>query len=106
MTFVSAYYLVFQPTSPYKHTPYPQIATGLSYKMPDNILLLTGALRWLMVPLLLMCVLPSDPIIPGEGVPIVVMSILGFTTGYMGSTPMCAASSQVAVEEREMAGET
>ncbi|KAL5265312.1 hypothetical protein ACHWQZ_G006149 [Mnemiopsis leidyi] len=80
------------------------IATGLSYKMPDNILLLTGGLRWLMVPLLLMCVLPADPIIPGEGVPIIVMSILGFTTGYMGSTPMCAASSQVALEEREMAG--
>lgn len=72
--------------------------------MPDNILLLTGGLRWLMVPLLLMCVLPADPIIPGEGVPIIVMSILGFTTGYMGSTPMCAASSQVALEEREMAG--
>ena len=51
-----------------------------------------------------MCVLPADPIIPGEGVPIIVMSILGFTTGYMGSTPMCAASSQVALEEREMAG--
>ena len=61
-----------------------------------------------MVPLLLMCVLPGlpkDPIISGEGVPIIVMSILGFTTGYMGSTPMCAASSQVALEEREMAGE-
>ena len=74
--------------------------------MPDNILLVTGALRWLMVPVLLMCVLPANPIIPGEGVPIVVMSILGFTTGYMGSTPMCAASSQVALEEREMAGES
>ncbi|XP_063675834.1 equilibrative nucleoside transporter 4-like [Bolinopsis microptera] len=80
------------------------IATGLSYKMPDNILLLTGALRWLLVPVLLMCVLPSNPIIPGEGVPIIVMSVLGFTTGYMGSTPMCAASSQVDLEEREMAG--
>ena len=57
-----------------------------------------------MVPILLMCVLPANPIIPGEGVPIIVMSVLGFTTGYMGSTPMCAASSQVALEEREMAG--
>lgn len=81
------------------------IATGLKWKMPDNILLLSGALRWLMVPLLLMCCMPMDnPMISGELLPIVIMSILGWTTGYMGSTPMCAAAEKVDTKDRELAG--
>jgi len=73
--------------------------------MPDNVLLLAGVLRWALFPLLLLCVLPiGDPIIHGEALPIIIILILGFTTGYMGSTPMCAASDRVSLEEREMAG--
>ena len=81
------------------------LATGLPWKMPDNILLLTGGLRWALIPILLMSVLPLDgPFISGEGCPLIVILILGFTTGYMGSTPMCAAADKVSPEEREMAG--
>jgi solute carrier family 29 (equilibrative nucleoside transporter) protein 4 len=81
------------------------LATGLPWKMPDNVLLLTGSLRWSLVPLLLMSVLPLHaPLVSGEGSPLVCVLILGFTTGYMGSTPMCAAAGKVNLAEREMAG--
>lgn len=81
------------------------LATGLSWKMPDNTLLTTGVLRWTLIPLLLMSVLPlHSPLIPGEICPLLAVLVLGFTTGYMGSTPMCAAAQAVGIEEREMAG--
>ena len=81
------------------------LATGLPWKMPENVLLLTGGLRWALIPVLLMSVLPLNaPLITGEGCPLITILILGFTTGYMGSTPMCAAAEKVSLEEREMAG--
>ena len=81
------------------------LTTGLSWKMPDNTLLMTGVLRWTLIPLFLMSILPlQSPLIPGEICPLLAVLVLGFTTGYMGSTPMCAAAEQVETEQREMAG--
>ena len=81
------------------------MATGLSWKMSDNVLLLVGAVRWGLIPLLLMSILPlSNPIISGEYSPLIIILVIGFTTGYMGSTPMCAAAEKVPHYERELAG--
>lgn len=81
------------------------MATGLHWKMSEHVLLLVGAARWALVPLLLLCVLPhGTPRLPGEAAPLLIVTILGASTGYMGSTPMCAASDKVAPQHREMAG--
>ena len=81
------------------------MATGLPWKMSDKVLLIVGAVRWVLIPLLLLSVLPlSEPIISGEYSPLIIILIIGFTTGYMGSTPMCAAAENVSQSERELAG--
>ena len=81
------------------------LTTGLSWKMSENTLLALGGARWLLIPLLLLSVLPLHaPLLTGETSPLLVVLMLGFTTGYMGSTPMCAAGEQVGADQRELAG--
>jgi len=81
------------------------LLTGLSWTMTDNMLLFLGAVRWGLIPFLLMCVVPlNNPVFTGEVIPITIIFILGLTTGYMGSTPMCAAAGKVKVAWREMTG--
>eukprot|EP00116_Pleurobrachia_bachei_P002157 sb/3462419/ len=79
------------------------MATGCRYRLSENMLLVAGVVRWALIPTLLLCVV-GDPIIPGEVVPLIVIMILGFTTGHMGSTPMCGAAKKLPPSEREMGG--
>ena len=79
------------------------MATGCRYRLSENMLLVAGVARWLLIPTLLLCVV-GGPVIPGEVVPLMVIMLLGFTTGHMGSTPMCGAAKKLPHSEREMGG--
>jgi hypothetical protein len=62
-------------------------------------------LRTLLVPLLLLCATPrGDPLIPGEGYPMLFSLLLGVTNGLVGSVPMIQAPSRVSEEHRELTG--
>eukprot|EP00116_Pleurobrachia_bachei_P001035 sb/3461297/ len=65
------------------------LVTGLSWVVSDRTLLLCGAVRWLLFPVLILSCLPmGNPLIAGEAIPMGVIAVIGFTTGYMGSIPI------------------
>lgn len=84
-----------------------QALAALPYSWSNPELILGSCSRVILVPLLIMCTLPrDDPIIQGLHWAFVVSALLGLTNGLFGSLPMILAASNVAENEREMAGKT
>ena len=64
--------------------------------------------RYLLVPLLILCVSPSPahPILPFPLIwAVLLVMIVGVSTGYFGTLPMIMAPKEVESEHRELAGE-
>lgn len=78
---------------------------SVSYDWSRTQLIVFAWLRTLLVPLLLLCATPrADPLIPGEGYPMLFSLLLGVTNGLVGSVPMIQAPSRVSEEHRELTG--
>lgn len=81
----------------------------LPVKWSPTKLMVASLLRFILIPLLLLCVTPSPtyPVV-GRGVvgwSIVVTFVLGITNGYFGSLPLINVSQSVKNEaHRELAG--
>ena len=73
-----------------------------------TLLLIISVGRYLLIPLLVLCVSPSpsQPLLPFPFIwAIVLILIVGFTTGYFGTLPMVLAPKMVDSEHREIVGE-
>lgn len=82
-----------------------QVVASVPYEWSRSQLLVFASLRALLVPLLVLCATPrGDPIIPGEGYPLLFSLLLGLTNGLVGSVPMIQAPSRVSEEHRELTG--
>ena len=80
----------------------------LRCQLKPNTLMVISLSRFVLVPLLLLCVAPSPtyPILPSPfWVSIVLVSIVGLSTGYFGTVPMVLAPTLVPHNLRELTGE-
>jgi solute carrier family 29 (equilibrative nucleoside transporter) protein 4 len=81
------------------------VLASVPYDWSRLQLIVFAWLRTLLVPLLLLCATPrGDPLIPGEGYPMLFSLLLGVTNGLIGSVPMIQAPSRVSEEHRELTG--
>ncbi|XP_029155008.1 equilibrative nucleoside transporter 4-like [Nylanderia fulva] len=77
----------------------------IPYEWKRTQLLYFSSARIILIPLFLLCAIPRGaPILSGEGFPLVLSWLLGFTNGVIGSIPMIQAPSKVPEEHRELAG--
>ena len=62
--------------------------------------------RLVLVPLLVFCVSPSPlhPLLPAPVIPIVLVLIVGLTTGYLGTLAMIMAPASALQEQKELTG--
>ncbi|XP_033609927.1 equilibrative nucleoside transporter 4 isoform X2 [Cryptotermes secundus] len=82
-----------------------KVLASVPYDWSRPQLIVFAWLRTLLVPLLLLCATPrGDPLIPGEGYPMLFSLLLGVTNGLVGSVPMIQAPSRVSEEHRELTG--
>lgn len=59
----------------------------------------------MLVLFVIFCAAPRDePLMSGEGYPMIFVSLLGITNGVVGSVPMIQAPRRVSEEHRELAG--
>ena len=73
-----------------------------------TLLLIISVGRYLLIPLLVLCVSPSpsQPLLPFPFIwAIVLILIVGFTNGYFGTLSMVLAPKMVKNEHREIVGE-
>lgn len=82
-----------------------------SLKWSSFWLMVTSIIRIVIVPIILLCIVPSpsSPVIGGVAVVVVAVMfnfVLGVTNGFLGSLPMVNVSKEVRKDkDREMAGE-
>ncbi|XP_069687819.1 equilibrative nucleoside transporter 4 [Periplaneta americana] len=82
-----------------------KVLASVPYDWSRTQLIVFAWLRTLLVPLLLLCATPrGNPLIPGEGYPMLFSLLLGVTNGLVGSVPMIQAPSRVSEEHRELTG--
>ena len=73
-----------------------QIIASLHYDWPRGRLVILTLGRIILVPLLMLCATPRiQPVLAGDGWPIVLSLALGLSNGYFGSVPMILAPSKV-----------
>ena len=79
-------------------------------RWPSSVLMIASMSRFILVPLLLLCIVPSpsSPVIGGGAVVAVAVMfnfLLGLTNGYFGSLPMINVTKEVKKnKDRELAG--
>ena len=93
------------------HFPTQWVALFRSHLWNPTYLLIISVGRYLLIPLLVLCVSPSpsQPLLPLPSnfiLAIVLILIVGFTTGYFGTLPMVLAPKMVDSEHREIVGES
>ncbi|XP_067002183.2 equilibrative nucleoside transporter 4 [Anabrus simplex] len=82
-----------------------KVLASVPYDWSRTQLIVFAWLRTMLVPLLLLCATPrKNPIISGEGYPMLFSLLLGVTNGLVGSVPMIQAPSRVSEEHRELTG--
>ncbi|XP_065340802.1 equilibrative nucleoside transporter 4 [Cloeon dipterum] len=82
-----------------------KILASVPWQWSRGELLGCAGLRFLLIPLLLLCAAPRHaPLIPGDGLPIFFSGLLGLTNGVIGSVPMIQAPSKVPEEFKELTG--
>ncbi|PSN43625.1 hypothetical protein C0J52_15027 [Blattella germanica] len=82
-----------------------KVLASVPYDWSRTQLIVFAWLRTLLVPLLLLCATPrANPLIPGEGYPMLFSLLLGVTNGLVGSVPMIQAPNRVSEEHRELTG--
>ena len=65
-----------------------------------------SACRILLIPLLVLCVSPSppDPLLPAPAIPVVLVLVVGLSTGYVGTLAMIMAPASTTKEQKELTG--
>ena len=85
-------------------------SVAVCVQMASSVLMIASLSRFILVPLLLLCIVPSpsSPVIgSGAVVAVAVMFnfLLGLTNGYFGSLPMISVTKEVKKNrDRELAG--
>ncbi|XP_015109665.1 equilibrative nucleoside transporter 4 [Diachasma alloeum] len=82
-----------------------KMLASIPYEWTRSQLLYFSVARVVLIPLFLLCAIPrQNPILAGEGYPLLFSWLLGLTNGIVGSVPMIQAPSKVPEEHRELTG--
>ena len=88
--------------------PVQWLALIPNIKWDHTLLLIISVSRYLLIPLLLLCVSPSPshPLLPFPFIWALVLTLIfGFTNGFLGTLPMVLALKTVKSEDMEILGE-
>lgn len=82
-----------------------KMLASIPYEWTRSQLLWFSVARVILIPMFLLCAIPREnPILAGEGYPVLFSWLLGLTNGIVGSVPMIQAPSKVPEEHRELTG--
>ncbi|XP_063977034.1 equilibrative nucleoside transporter 4 [Diachasmimorpha longicaudata] len=82
-----------------------KMLASIPYEWTRSQLLYFAIARVVLIPLFLLCAIPrQNPILAGEGYPLLFSWFLGLTNGIVGSVPMIQAPSKVPEQHRELTG--
>ncbi|XP_043212726.1 equilibrative nucleoside transporter 4-like [Amphibalanus amphitrite] len=82
-----------------------KVLASIPYEWSRTQLVSFSALRFLLIPPLVLCAAPrSDPLLSWEGWPMLFSLLLGLSNGLVGSLPMILAPNKVADQNRELCG--
>ncbi|XKL69649.1 hypothetical protein PGB90_007418 [Kerria lacca] len=82
-----------------------KMLASIQYEWLRSQLFIFACWRIMLVLFVIFCAAPRDePLMSGEGYPMIFVSLLGITNGVVGSVPMIQAPRRVSEEHRELAG--
>ncbi|XP_071492507.1 LOW QUALITY PROTEIN: equilibrative nucleoside transporter 4-like [Diadema antillarum] len=82
-----------------------KLIAAVPYDWPPGRLVLASCARFIIVPLVVICVAPrAHPALAHPFWPVLFSALLGISNGYFGSVPMILAPGKVPEEHKELAG--